>query len=47
MEQKPLEAELPIADERAFKDMSAGQRVVYVSKVIVCVLTFGFVFPNV
>jgi hypothetical protein len=46
MEQKPLE-ELPARDERAFTDMSAGERVVYVSKVIVCVLTFGFVFPNV
>jgi len=42
---KPL-ADLP-DDGIAFADMTRIQKCVYVTKVIVCVATFGFVFPHV
>ena len=30
-----------------FKKLSGGQKVVRICKVIVCILTFGMVFPNI
>jgi len=30
-----------------FKEMTAGQKMVYILQVVVCLCTFGFVFPNV
>jgi len=30
-----------------FADMTRTQKIVFVAKVVVCVCTFGFVFPNV
>jgi hypothetical protein len=29
-----------------FKQMSSGQKAVYVFQAVVCICTFGFVFPN-
>ena len=40
---KPLEQ----STGRKFADMSRLQKVVFVAKVVTCVATFGFVFPNV
>jgi hypothetical protein len=31
----------------AFKDMTAGRKLIFVLKLAVCVLTFGMAFPNV
>ena len=31
----------------AYKDMSANQKVKFVLKLIVCIVTFGMVFPNI
>jgi len=31
----------------AFADMKQGQKIVWISKVVVCVCTFGFAFPTV
>lgn len=30
-----------------FKEMTTGKKVSFIAKVIVCVITFGIVFPNV
>lgn len=40
---KPLEQ----SSGRKFADMSASQKSVWVAKLIVCIATFGFAFPNV
>jgi hypothetical protein len=32
---------------RAFADMKQAEKVVWVSKVVICVCTFGFAFPTV
>ena len=32
---------------KKFPDMTAVQKVVFVAKLVVCVATFGFAFPNV
>jgi hypothetical protein len=40
---KPLEQ----STGHKFADMSGRQRSVFVAKVLVCIATFGFVFPNV
>jgi len=32
---------------KKFADMTRAQKVVFVAKVVVCVATFGFAFPNV
>ena len=41
--QKPLEYSTGLK----FADMSGRQKSVFVAKVLVCVATFGYVFPNV
>jgi len=40
---KPLEQ----SSGRKFADMTAGQKSIWLAKLIVCMGTFGFVFPNV
>ena len=30
-----------------FKQMTPGQKVVFILKLVVCILSFGIVFPNV
>lgn len=32
---------------RKFADMTRGEKLVFVAKLLVCIGTFGFVFPNV
>jgi hypothetical protein len=32
---------------KKFADMTRAQKAVFVAKVVVCVATFGFAFPNV
>ena len=32
---------------KKFTDMTRGQKIVFVAKVVACVATFGFAFPNV
>ena len=41
--QKPLEQSSGVK----FADMTRQQKWVFVAKLIVCIATFGFVFPNV
>jgi len=41
--QKPLE----YSTGRKFADMSGRQKSVFVAKLLVCIATFGYVFPNV
>ena len=40
---KPLEQ----SSGRKFADMTPSEKVIWVAKLIVCIGTFGFVFPNV
>ena len=41
--QKPLET----SSGKKFSDMSGEQKVIFVAKLLTCIATFGFVFPNV
>ena len=36
----------PIAPGKKFKDMTPQEKVVYLLRCGVCILTFGMVFPN-
>jgi hypothetical protein len=40
---KPIE----VSRGKKFADMTRTQKVVFVAKVVACVATFGFAFPNV
>ena len=40
---KPID----VARGKPFADMTQAQKVIFVAKVVVCVATFGFAFPNV
>jgi len=40
---KPLE----VSGGKKFADMTRAQKSVFVVKLLVCIATFGFVFPNV
>jgi hypothetical protein len=33
-------------DKLTFKQMSPGQKTVFILKLVVCIVTFGMVFPN-
>lgn len=46
---KPSPFDKPMARQggRKFADMTRAQKWIFVAKVVVCVATFGFVFPNV
>jgi hypothetical protein len=40
----------PVPDvppRKPYKDMTAGEKRVYLLQVVVCIFTLGFVFPNV
>ena len=41
--QKPL----VVSRGKKFADMSRPQKFIFVAKLLVCIATFGFVFPNV
>jgi hypothetical protein len=36
-----------IAAPTPFKEMTPGRKVVFILKIVVCILSFGMVFPNV
>ena len=46
---KPTPFQKPLEQSRGkkFADMTRTQKFVFVAKVVVCVATFGFAFPNV
>ena len=46
---KPTPFQKVLEQDRGMKyaDMTRTQKVIFVSKVVVCVCTFGFAFPNV
>ena len=44
---RPFEKALEHSGGLKFAAMTGGQKLVFVAKVVVCVGTFGFVFPNV
>jgi hypothetical protein len=37
----------PVAPSQKFKDMSFLQKAAYCCKAVVCLLTFGFAYPNI
>ncbi len=39
--------EKPKPEGTPFKQMKPGQKVVFILKLAICILTFGIVFPNV
>ena len=49
MSEQPTQFQKPIARDTGMKyaDMTRMQKVIFVSKVVACVCTFGFAFPNV
>jgi hypothetical protein len=42
-----FDKQVEVSRGKKFADMTRGQKVVFVAKVVVCVATFGFAFPNV
>ena len=36
----------PRAPTKAYKDMTPSEKVAFVFKLVVCILSFGFIFPN-
>ena len=38
---------LPVSRGKRFVDMTRAEKVIWVAKVLACVATFGFAFPNV
>jgi hypothetical protein len=45
--QSKFDKPLVVSHGKKFADMTRTQKVVFVAKVVVCVVTFGFAFPNV
>ena len=43
----PFDKQLSQSTGLKFADMTQGQKCIFVAKLIVCIATFGFVFPNV
>jgi len=43
----PFQKAPPRHDGTKFEDMTRRQKIIFVTKVVICVCTFGFVFPNV
>jgi hypothetical protein len=39
--------EQPKAQGKPYKDMSSQQKLMFVLKLAVCIVTFGMVFPNI
>jgi len=40
-------AEQKVVESLAYKDMNGAQKVFHVFKIVVCICTFGLVFPTV
>ena len=45
--QTKFDKQLEVSHGKKFADMTRMQKTVFVAKVVVCVITFGFAFPNV
>lgn len=45
--QAKFDKQIEVSHGKKFADMTPTQKVVFVAKVVVCVATFGFAFPNV
>lgn len=43
----PFEKEIKYPTGRKFADMTPRQKVIWVAKLVACICTFGFAFPNV
>jgi len=43
----PFEKQIEYPSGRKFADMTRQQKLIFVVKVVACVCTFGFAFPNV
>ncbi len=38
---------MAVADDKKFAQMSGGEKIVYIGKVIIFIATFGFAFPTI
>jgi hypothetical protein len=45
--QTKFDKQIEVSHGQKFADMTRTQKVIFVAKVVVCVATFGFAFPNV
>lgn len=45
--QTKFDKQLEVTHGKKFADMTGTEKTVFVVKVVICVLTFGFAFPNV
>ena len=45
--QTKFDKTIEVSHGKKFADMTGTQKAVFVAKVVVCVATFGFAFPNV
>jgi len=45
--QTKFDKQIEVSHGQKFADMTRMQKVIFVAKVVVCVATFGFAFPNV
>lgn len=43
----PFDKPLSQSTGRSYADMTPSQKCVFLAKLVVCIATFGFVFPNV
>jgi hypothetical protein len=47
-EQNPAQGRAaPVATSKRFRDMNFKQKAAYCCKAFICVLTFGFAYPNI
>jgi len=45
--QTKFDKQIEVTHGKKFADMTRVEKIVFVVKVVVCVITFGFAFPNV
>ena len=47
-EQNPAQGSAaPVEPPKKFRDMNLTQKVAYFCKAVICILTFGFAYPNI
>ncbi|MDH3287773.1 MAG: hypothetical protein OEP48_08650 [Betaproteobacteria bacterium] len=47
MDSKTDNSDVNTVKAKAFSKMTAKEKVMHVSKVFLCIITFGFMFPNI